>query len=121
MAGKEVNVRRQVATKRIEFFASTMDAFLQDFLEKAVADDKLGTIVASARLAQLGQAISDEYIANIEALVSSDTELKVAQQAASLTIAMVNKNGEQCNALQPEATTGPAAEPVSVETDKSLN
>jgi hypothetical protein len=91
---KVLSFSRGVAQARVAFWASTIDAFLQDFLEKAEKDDELGTIVACARLAQLGAAISDEYTANCAALVSSDTEQKVAQQACGLVVELVNRNAE---------------------------
>ena len=99
-----------VVRKRVEFWASTMDALLQDFLEKATKNDRLGTIVASARLAQLGSVISQEYKANCSNLIDSDTELKVGQQACAGVIEMVNRNGAQCGLskkVAPDASISP--------------
>lgn len=90
----------KAAKTRVEFWASTVDAFLQDFIEKAASNDRLGTLVACARLAQLGAAISDEYKASCGELCDSPTELKVAQQACGLVVDMVNRNGELCEKLR---------------------
>ncbi len=109
MADKEVReleYAEVAAKKRVEFWASTVDAFLQEFLEKAKVDDRLGTIVAAARLAQIGSAISEEYIASLKSLVDSDTELKVAQQAAAQVVTLVNKNTEACVKLRSETVPG---------------
>jgi hypothetical protein len=97
---KDLWVHENAAKKRIEFFASSLDAFLQDFLEKAVADDRLGCILAAARLAQLGGAIQQEYLANCKGLMESDTELVMAQRAAEQVVKMVNRNGEECNVVK---------------------
>lgn len=115
MAGEEVKEMKllydvSIVKKRAEFWASSVDAFLQDFLDKATKNDRLGAIVACARLAQLGSAISQEYRANCGNLVNSPTELKVAQQACSLVVEMVNRNGEQCGltkAVVPATTPQP--------------
>ncbi len=109
MADSEVAIIRDPAVlmTRVEFWASTMDAFLQDFLEKANSNDRLGTIVACARLAQLGHAIAQEYKANFGNLCDSDTELKVAQQACNMVVDLVNKNGEQCGLLKEGAPVAP--------------
>ncbi len=105
MAGKEgvdkamdMRLPKEAAAvrNRVEFWASTMDAFLQDFMRSAVSNDRLGTVIACARLAQLGDALSQEYRGNVLGLVDSDTELKVAQQACRLVVDLVNRNGDEC-------------------------
>jgi hypothetical protein len=85
--------------KRIEFLASCADKFMQDFLAKALADDRLGSIVACARLAQLGAVLCAEYEANCNSLIDSETEKKVADQATEAVVRMVNKNAEECIAM----------------------
>ncbi len=129
MASKEVidglSFAAAPAEKRVQFWASTMDAFLQDFMDKAKANDTLGTIVASARLAQLGAAISDEYQANCRALVESETELKVAQQACSLVVKMCNDNGRVVIAMRDAVELRTAVDEVVPDTttkpDRSKN
>ena len=120
MAAEEVtqlDFAAGAAKKRVEFWASTMDAFLQDFLEKASADDRLGTIVASARLAQLGAALSEEYEITVNELTDSPTEAKVAQQACEHVVKLCNGNSDACIALR-DGTEGPATEPAP---DRSLS
>jgi len=92
--------------KRTEFFASSMDAFLQDFNRAAGSNDALGSIVAAARIAQLSQAISDEFCGIISELVVSPTEQKVAQQQCSMVVDMLNKNAEQCMLIGADAKAG---------------
>jgi hypothetical protein len=99
----------------VEFFASTLDAFLQDFVEKANSDDRLGALVACSRLAQLGSVIRDEYMENVYSLAESATEMRVAQQAAHLVVEMVNRNGEQCGLAKEDV---PATTPTP---DRSLS
>ncbi len=89
-----------IVRKRVEFFASTMDAFLQDFRAKAEANDRLGSIVACARLAQLAGGMSQEYQAFTGALIDSPTEQKVGQQACELVVDLINKNGVECGLLK---------------------
>ncbi len=100
---------------RVEFWASTMDAFLQEYVSKCVGGDGLGTIVATARLAQLGACIGEEFQSICNALISSDTENKVANQGAVLTLKMVNDNGESIY-LMKNGESAPDAVP-----DRSLS
>lgn len=89
---KKILINEEVTVKRVEFFASTLDAFFQDFLEKSKANDRLGSIVACARLAQLAHGMYEEYAANTAAIIDSDTEVKVAQQACTLVGKMMDDN-----------------------------
>jgi len=84
------------SSKRTEYFASCTDGFLHDFYKAALANDKLGTIVAAARLAQLGAALSGEYQGVVADLVASPTEQRVAQQQCTMVVQMLNANAEQC-------------------------
>ena len=113
-------VFEKAARLRVEFWASTIDAFFQDFLDKAGDNDKLGTIVAAARLAQLGECISREYEANCGGLCESKTEVKAAQQAAVLVNEMCEKNAERCQSLIP-AQEADGALLLTGTGDRSLN
>ena len=88
---------QKTAEERVSFWASSVDAFFQEFIAMARNDDRLGTIVASARLAQLGQCLKEEYQETASELCESDTELRAAQQAARLVTKMANDNAEQCS------------------------
>ena len=105
------------ATHRVQFWASTVDAFLQDFLAKAKANDRLGLIVAASRLAQLGAAMAQEYMASVNEFCESSTELKVAQQQCSMVVKMVNDNGERVIAMR----TGDSALEAATKLDPSQN
>lgn len=83
---------RKSGYDRIRFFSSSMEAFLQDFIEKTDDDDRLGSVVAAARIAQLGSVIEDEFSNLVSALAESKTEMKAAQQACNLVVTLVNKN-----------------------------
>ena len=87
----------EVVKKRIEFFCSSLDAFFQDFIKHATADDRLGSIVAAARICQIASCISEEYQGIVENLAESPTELKAANQALDMVVDMVNRNGELLN------------------------
>jgi hypothetical protein len=88
------------ARKRIEFLVTASRAFLEDFLTKALANDSLGTIVAAARVAQLGAIMCAEYETCANGLVESATEQKVANQAAAAVVTLANKNAEACAKLR---------------------
>ncbi len=116
MASEEVAVRDgEILRRRVEFFASTLDALLQDYLEKACANDRLGFIVACARLSQVSHSLYTEAKANCEGLIDSATEMKVATQAAQHAVDLVNRNGEQCGLAK---ETAPEAAPAK---DRSQN
>src|SRR6187401_2765413 len=85
--------------KRVEYLASLADAFLQDFLKTATEDDRLGSIVAAARLAQLGAILCEEFEANCNVLIDGPTEQKVANQAAELVVDLANVNARECRAI----------------------
>lgn len=84
----------KLVTDRVAFWASSLDAMLQAFVSAVNAGDKLGTIVSSARLAQLGGCLGGEYEAICNGFIDSDTEGKVASQQAEMVVRMVEKNGE---------------------------
>lgn len=96
MADKEVTetflVNPEATLERTKFYASSLDAFMQDFLEKAMGNDRLGTIVAAARVAQMATAVAQENLRYCVGLIQSATEQKAAQQAAVLVVDMVNAN-----------------------------
>lgn len=106
------------AMHRTRFWASTADAFLQDFLAKAKANDRLGLIVAAARLAQLANSMEQEYTASVHEFIESSTECKVAQQQCTMVVKMVNTNGEQCIAMRAGEK---ALEPTEEKLDNSKN
>ncbi len=111
-----LNVKYRAALKkRVEFFASSLDAFLQDFTEKSCDGDKLGSIVAAARLAQLGMAIMDEYGDISAGLIESNTEFKASAQAAERVATMTEKNGDECYAMVHEVP------PDGASPDRSLS
>ena len=114
MATKEsvMLVNPEATKKRVEFFASSLDAFLQDFLEKANESDHLGALVAAARVAQMAGALSQEYLAIARRLAQSETEVRAAQQATKLVCDMVNRNGEQIG-LEKETVPASAPSPDS--------
>ncbi len=118
---KEVRLMEAAAQKRLEFWASCLDAFFQDFLEKARDGDRLGTMVASARIAQLGTALGEEYEANCNALCDSATESKVAGQAAKLVVDMVNNNASECKALMGRQVKEPPEPDSGDAPDRSLS
>ena len=84
-----------IIRKRIEFFASMMDAFMSDFMACNESKDHLGRLIACARLTALASAITVEYVANLKNLTHSETELKVGVQAANQVIDSINRNAEQ--------------------------
>ncbi len=100
MASEKELKNAAASRKRIEFLASCADQFMQDFIKKAAEDDKLGAIIASARLAQLGAVLTAEYEVACNQLVDSATEKRVADQAAEAVVTMVNANAEACKALR---------------------
>lgn len=100
-----------IARHRIEFWCSSADAFFQEALKAMATHDRLGTIVAAARLAQLGSAIRQEYLQTVQYFVESDTEHRVAEQQAAMVCKMVNDNGEQCHAMGKGTAALAAAEP----------
>ncbi len=99
MATEKELKAEQASRKRLEFLASCADQFMQDFINKAVANDTLGTIVASARLAQLGAVLCEEYEASCNALISSPTEKRVADQATESVLRMINDNADECRKI----------------------
>ncbi len=117
----EVRLMEAAADKRIRFLASSLDAFFQEFLEKAREGDRLGTMVAAARIAQLGTAIGEEYEANTNALCDSPTESRVADQAAKLVLDMVNRNADECRALMGKTVEAEAVPDTDKIPDRSLS
>lgn len=60
----------------VEFWASTMDAFLQFYKETAIdsEDDKASKAIAAARLAGLGEAMSQHFSACIDTCIDTTVE-----------------------------------------------
>jgi hypothetical protein len=105
------------AKKRAEFLASCIDSFLQDFLDRGAANDRLGTIIAASRLAQMGQVLVEEFQANANQLIEGTTDVVAATRAAKIVLDMVNKNGDECRRL-----IGESSVPDTVPTpDRSLS
>jgi hypothetical protein len=119
MASNEEGVSEKKIKARIAFLASSVDAFLQDFTDKANSNDSLGVIVAAARLAQLGTSIGEEFHSISSQLCNSETEAKAANQACVLVLKMVNDNAEQLGLFKCAAER--KAELDSGSADKSLN
>ncbi len=109
------NPADKVTTDMIQFFASTVDAFLQDTLNSYTNEtpDINDMIIKSARLAQVGIIISNYFKANAELLMKalSDEEyntVRIAALEATIPIAkMFNKKMIEWN----EATKKPALAP----------
>ncbi len=108
----------KVAHHRVQFWASCMDAFLQEYLKAAEENDALGVIVASARLAQLASTMGTEYKKTVEHACSSQTELRCAKQQTEMVVRMINDNGDQCVAIAQGEAALAAEEP---EPDRSLS
>lgn len=95
----------------VEMWASMTDAFLQEWLAKAAAADRLGSVIASIKLAQLGRMIELYFKDMGKEFIQSPTELKAARQAVEQVHAQV--------AARVAAFHG--GEPVSPEKNPSLN
>ena len=94
---KDVNSEVDKAVdKRVRYLASMGSAFLTDFLAKTKANDRLGILIAAARLAQFGACVEEEYLYICNNLIDGPTETKAANQAAAKVVEMVNKNGDEC-------------------------
>ena len=110
MADKEVDEKARtlkLARAVVGVFASTMDALLQEWLEKGEADDRLGMAIVSARLAQAGHMLTYHFKGIGEGLLDGDTEVKAANQAVQQTGEMLQR------ALKVAAGGAVGARPIS--------
>ncbi len=80
----------EMAVKIVEVWASTIDAFLQEFITKGRANDRLGCTIACARISQAGRMMSEDFLAVAKSFIESETELKAAANAATQTITMID-------------------------------
>ncbi len=96
------------ARRAMEVWASTYDAFFQDFMEKGLANDALGSAIAAARIAQLSSYCMAEFHAMAELLVDGNTAIRACNEAAMAVIAMVDK---QLKAIYPDRFSGDSAAP----------
>lgn len=92
-----------LAGQTVEFWASSIDALLQDFLIAVASGDRMATILASARVAQLSGNMSDWFKEGTTGLCKSRDEVleanKVCAQVADMAKARMSKiydgiNGE---------------------------
>lgn len=96
MASKEELTTEELANngrarRAISLWASMYDALFQDFLEMGLANDKLGTIIASARLAQLSSYCMTEFHSMAEGWCDSPTEAKAASEASEKIIQLMDR------------------------------
>lgn len=113
MAGEKDTVGK--ATDMVQVWASTADALLQDWLEKGKANDRLGTALASVRIAQLGLMLTNYFKEVGEEFLRGDTEVKAAQQAVAQLDTTVRR------AMNAVGIGSRAAQVAAAETDPSMN
>lgn len=96
----------KVTDKVIELWASTADAFLQDF-KKALEDNDLeGIIVASARLSQFGSTLSAFFLGGTQAACNRRPDhVGVANKACKQTYDMIHS---RLDAIAGKTVTEPA-------------
>jgi hypothetical protein len=128
MADEEVtdSVHTAKARKMVELWASTVDALLQEFLEKGQAEDRLGTAIVSVRLAQVGLMMQWYFQECGETLLSGKTELAAATQAVRHMQQTVKRSLQQIGVIPSElASDDPAptqpAPALTGKGDPSLN
>lgn len=118
MANEEVGSdASKIARRMIEVWTSTLDALMQEWLEKGDDDDRLGVAIASAKLSQTG-AMMSAYFRNLcEELCTGKTDLKASNQAIGQVAAMITRAMEASGVGRKE-TPGLA---LSAPPDQTLN
>jgi hypothetical protein len=110
MASKEVTERDFEAEfkAKVELWASTLDALLQEMVAKTKANDTLGAAVAAARLAQYGTMCDQYFRAIAEGLAASETDLKALNQGMRLIRDSFQQRLNALNGKDEPVSSGPA-------------
>lgn len=125
MESKEVKDNSDIvraSKKRIEYFASLTDKFMRDYLRAVETNDRLGTIINAARLAQVSMVMMEEHETICSGLTEGSTDLLAAKQACLVVTELCNKNAEECSkVLTGSGVDSPAAEPSGTAKPHSVN
>ena len=117
MNEKVVSDASKMARSVIEVWTSTLDALLQEWLEKGDSNDRLGVAIASARLAQTA-AMMSAYFKNLcEDLCTGETDVRASNQAIGQVTAMITRAME-ANGVGRNESPGLA---LSAPPDQTLN
>jgi len=91
--------------KVVELFASTADAFLQEFKDALDSNDRKAVIVASARLSQFGSTMSAFFLGGTQAACKSTDDIATANSVCKQTYKMVH---DRLNAIAGKEVDEPA-------------
>jgi hypothetical protein len=87
----EIAAANGQARRAIRLWSSVYDAFFQDFQQKGLDNDRLGSVIAAARLAQLSSYCMAEFHGMAEGWVESPTEARAATEASENVVKMMDR------------------------------
>ncbi len=96
------------AKHMVEVWASAADALLQEWYAKGLDNDRLGTALASVRLAQLGLMMTTYFKEVGQDFLEGETELRAANEAVKQFADGFHKRiSDTVDSAEPDSVRGP--------------
>lgn len=89
---EDVNEPGRRTKQMVAFWASAVDAFLQDFLMMAERNDRMGCAVAAARMSQAASYMSEDFHHLANNLAHSDKEEEILNESAKAVVDMCQRH-----------------------------
>ncbi len=104
--------------RMVEFWASSVDALLQEFIAAVLDGDRMKVVLAGARVAQLAASMADWFKEGTVGLVITKKEMGDAQAACAQVAKMASGQLNRIYKLKVDADEEPK---LTAKPDRALN